>query len=63
MYYPAFNLLCAFSCESLLARTFGELLRFIVSEIAHKLMEVEKTFRTVATALQKAVGSDGVAGV
>ena len=45
---------------SLLAKTFGELLRLIVSEIAHKPMNVEETFRTVATALQKTGGSEVV---
>ena len=44
--------------DSLSAETFGELLRLIVSEIAHKSMQVEETFRTVATALQKIGGSE-----
>ena len=44
------------SANSLSAGTFGELLRLTVSEIAHKSMQVEETFRTVATALQK-IGS------
>ena len=44
---------------SLSAATFGELLRLTVSEILHKSMQVEETFRTVATALQK-VGSSEV---
>ncbi len=43
---------------SLLARTFGELLRLTVSEIGHKSMQVEETFRTVATALQKKGSSE-----
>ena len=43
---------------SLSAGTFGELLRLVVSEIAHKSMQVEETFRTVATALQKTRGSE-----
>ena len=43
---------------SLSARTFGELLRLTISEIAHKSMQVEETFRTVATALQKTGGSE-----
>ena len=42
----------------LLAATFGELLRLTISEIAHKSMQVERTFRTVATALQKTGGSE-----
>ncbi len=45
---------------SLSAGTFGELLRLTVSEISHKLMQVEETFRTVATALQKTGGSEVV---
>ncbi len=45
---------------SLSARTFGELLRLTVSEIAHKSMQVEETFRTVATALQKRGSSEVV---
>ena len=44
---------------SLSARTFGELLRLTVSEIAHKSMQVEETFRTVATDLQK-IGSSEI---
>ena len=38
---------------SLSAETFGELLRLTVSEIAHKSMQVEKTFQAVAIALDK----------
>ncbi len=45
---------------SLSAGTFGELLRLTVSEIAHKSMQVEETFRTVATALQKTGSSEVV---
>lgn len=45
---------------SLSAGTFGELLRITVSEIAHKSMQVEETFRTVATALQKTGSSEVV---
>ena len=44
--------------DSLSAGTFGELLRLTVSEIAHKSMQVEETFRAVATALQKAGSSE-----
>ena len=44
--------------DSLSAATFGELLRLIVSEIAHKPMHVEETFHTMATALQKIGGSE-----
>lgn len=44
---------------SLSAETFGELLRLTVSEIAHKSMQVEETFRTVANALQK-IGSSEI---
>ena len=46
------------SADSLSARTFGELLRLIVSEIAHKSMQVEETFLAVATALQKMGSSE-----
>ena len=42
------------------AGTFGELLCLTVSEIAHKSMQVEETFRTVATALQKTGKSEVV---
>ena len=42
--------------DSLSAGTFGEILRLTVTEIVHKSMQVEKTFRAVATALQK-IGS------
>lgn len=45
--------------DSLSAGTFGELLRLTVSEIAHKSMQVEETFRAVATALQK-IGSSEI---
>lgn len=45
---------------ALSARTFGELLRLTISEIAHKSMQVEGTFRTVATALQKTGSSEVV---
>ena len=45
---------------SLSAGTFGELLRLTTSEIAHKSMQVQETFRTVATALQKTGNSDVV---
>lgn len=48
------------SAGSLSARTFGELLRLTVSEIAHKPMQVEETFRIVATALQKTGSSEVV---
>ena len=44
---------------SLTAATFGELLRLTVSEILYKSMQVEETFRTVATALEK-VGSSEI---
>ena len=44
--------------SSLSARTFGELLHLTVSEITHKSMQVEETFRTVATALQKTGSSE-----
>lgn len=46
------------SASSLSAGTFGELLRLTVSKIAHKSMQVEKIFRTVATALQKTGSSE-----
>lgn len=45
---------------ALSAGTFGELLRLTVSEIAHKSMQVEETFRTVATTLQKTGSSEVV---
>ena len=44
--------------DSLSAGTFGELLRLTVSEIAHKSMHVEETFRAVVTALQKMGSSE-----
>lgn len=43
---------------SLSAGTFGELLHLTVSEIAHKSMQAEETFRTVATAFQKKGSSE-----
>nr|ASU91360.1 polyketide synthase [Ramalina conduplicans] len=45
---------------SLSAKTFGELLRLTVSEIVHKPMQLEETFRTVATALQKLDSSETI---
>ncbi|KAL9078933.1 MAG: hypothetical protein Q9157_002157 [Trypethelium eluteriae] len=40
-------------------RTYGEMLRLIVAEIAHKPMQIEETVRSVAAALQK-TGSSNV---
>ena len=45
---------------SLSAGTFGELLRLTVSEIVHKPMQIEETFRTVATALKKIGSSETI---
>ena len=45
--------------DSLSAGTFGELLRLSVSEIAHKSMHVEETFRAVANTFQK-IGSSEI---
>ena len=45
---------------SLSAGTFGELLRLTVSEIVHKPMQIEETFRAVATALQKMGSSETI---
>ena len=46
--------------DSLSVGTFGDLLRLTVSEIAHKSMQVEETFRAVATALQKVGSSETI---
>lgn len=40
--------------------TFGELLRFVVAEIAHKSMRIEDTARAVAAALQQTDSSEVV---